>query len=201
MAPPAPGQPSVWLVRHGETLWSRDGRHTSHTDIDLTPLGEEQAGSLGAVAARVRPDLVLCSPRLRARRTAEAAGLVPYEVTPDLQEWDYGNFEGRTTSEIRATLPGWSIWNGPWQEGETAADVTARADALIARVRSCGASRVVLVGHGHFSRVLGSRWVGQPAASGRWLELGTAACSELGWSHGEAVIRRWNLPAAAAAAS
>ncbi len=183
----------MWLVRHGQTPWSRDGRHTGRTDIELTGEGEEQAAALAPLAGRLDPDLVLCSPRCRARRTAELAGLASYEVTDDLQEWDYGDFEGRTTSDIRRDVPDWTIWEGPWPGGESASDVAARADRLIARVRDSGARRVVLVGHGHFSRVTAARWVGADVTVGQWLMLDTATWSELGWDRGTPVISHWNV--------
>jgi len=190
------GGPDVWLVRHGETEWSRDGRHTGRTDLPLTPAGEREAEALRPFLGGLRPDLVLCSPRARARRTAELAGLARYEVEEDLHEWDYGDFEGRTTADIQEELPGWSIWSGPWKGGETASDVERRADRLIARIVGSGAARVVLVGHGHFGRVFAARWVGEEVAAGRWLELGTAAWSLLGWDRGERVLRHWNVPVA-----
>ena len=193
-------QPLIWLVRHGPTEWSQDGRHTSRTDLDLTPAGEQAARALAGQFAGVGADLVLTSPRRRARRTAELAGLAgsaPIEVCDDLQEWDYGEFEGLTTPQIRESWPEWSIWDGPWPGGESAADVAARADRLIGRLVSpaSGPERVVLVGHGHFSRVIGARWVGQPVGSGRWLEFDTASWSLLGWDRGDRVLRHWNLPA------
>jgi probable phosphoglycerate mutase len=188
-------KPQVWLVRHGETEWSRDGRHTGRTDIDLTSAGEDQARVLAGLVSTVDPELVLCSPRRRAQRTAEVAGLVPFEITDRLQEWDYGEFEGRTTAQIRESFPGWTIWRGPWPGGETASDVAARADTLIAGLRSGRASRVVLVGHGHFSRVVGARWVGAPVDAGLWLEFDTASWSELAWDRGTPVLRHWNVPA------
>lgn len=191
---PSRGEPLVWLFRHGQTEWSRDGRHTGRTDLPLTEVGETQAAALGPTVSRIGVELVLCSPRVRARRTAELAGLVPYEVTDDLQEWDYGDFEGRTTPDIHSVVPGWSIWDGPWCAGETATDVTRRADRLIDRVRRCGAGRVALVGHGHFSRVTAARWVGTEAAAGRWLALDTATWSELGWDRGTPVVSHWNVP-------
>ena len=190
-----PGSPLVWLFRHGQTEWSRDGRHTGRTDVPLTATGEQQARALAPVVDSIGPDLVLCSPRERARRTAELAGLVPFEITDDLQEWDYGAFEGRTRADIQAELPAWSIWDGPWQGGETAADVTRRADRLVTRLRDSGASRVALVGHGHFSRVAAARWVGAPVTVGQWLELDTASWSRLGWDRGVAVLNHWNVPA------
>ncbi|MBV9661234.1 MAG: histidine phosphatase family protein [Acidimicrobiales bacterium] len=193
------GPPRVWLVRHGETAWSRDGRHTSRTDVELTPRGKQQARALAPVMDPLDLDLVVCSPRRRAQQTAELAGLIPYEVADDLREWDYGALEGLTTPEIQVTWPGWTIWDGPWPDGETAADVGGRADRFLAGVLGSGASRVALVGHGHFSRVIGARWVGSPAAGGRGLDLDTATWSELGWSRKDRVIRRWNVPSSSAA--
>lgn len=144
-------------------------------------------------------DLVLCSPMLRARRTAELAGLNGahdagrFEIEPDLREWDYGDLEGRTTPEIRGHYPAWSIWDGPWPRGESAAEVSDRADRVVARLIESGASNVAVIGHGHFSRALAARWVGADVEAGRWLELDTASVSELGWSREDRVIRRWNV--------
>jgi probable phosphoglycerate mutase len=191
------GRPKLTVVRHGATEWSGSGQHTSRTDLDLTPAGEVQARQLGAVVGVADFGLVLCSPRRRAWRTAELAGLVPYVVDEDLQEWDYGQLEGLTTPQIQERFPGWSIWDGPWPDGETADEVSARADRVIRRILSSGADRVAAVGHGHFSRVLAARWVSADPASGRWLDLDTATLSELGWARGDRVIRRWNLPAGA----
>ena len=196
---PAPG-PTVTLLRHGETEWSRSGRHTGRTDVPLTEAGERQAKEAGTLFDARAFDLVLVSPRQRAGRTAALAGLGPVEVDDDLQEWDYGEFEGLTSPEIRRLVPGWSIWEGPWRGGETAAQVAARADRVVARVLAQPAgARVALVGHGHFSRVLGARWVGADVTAGRWLALGTAAVCELGWEHDHRVIQRWNVAAGAPA--
>ena len=190
-------EPLVWLVRHGPTEWSENGRHTSRTDLDLTPEGERVARDLAGVFAAFGVDQVVTSPRLRARRTAELAGLTPAESCDDLREWEYGEMEGLTTPEIRETWPGWTIWEGPWPGGESAGDVAVRADRLIHRLvaPATGPGRVVLVGHGHFSRVIAARWVGEPVDSGRWLELGTASWSLLGWDRGTRVLRHWNVPA------
>ena len=195
-------EPLVWLVRHGPTEWSQSGRHTSRTDLDLTPEGQQAARALAPVFAGIGVDQVLSSPRLRARRTAELAGLSGPDpagigICDDLQEWDYGELEGLTTAQIRQSWPDWSIWDGPWPGGETAGDVEARADRLIERLvaPASGPARIVLVGHGHFSRVIGARWVGQPVRSGRWLELDTASWSRLGWDRGERVLQHWNVPA------
>jgi broad specificity phosphatase PhoE len=187
--------PEVWLVRHGETAWSKSGQHTSRTDLELTDAGVEQAHALGASLAGKAFDLILTSPMRRAWRTAELAGLEPYEKTDDLREWDYGDLEGRTTAEIQQDLPGWTIWDGPWPGGESAAAVSARADRLLSRVLRSGATLVALVGHGHFSRVLAARWVGAPASVGRWLLLDTAALAHLAWDRGTPALHRWNLPA------
>lgn len=149
--------------------------------------------------------MVICSPMLRARRTAELAGLretgaadATVEIDRDLREWDYGDFEGLTTPEIRERHPDWSIWDGPWPGGETAPDVAVRADRVVARILSSGVDDVAVVGHGHFSRALAARWVGAGVGAGRWLDLDTASVSELGWSRDERVIRRWNLVAVTA---
>ncbi len=191
----AGNQPTVWIMRHGETEWSRTGQHTSRTDLTLLREGELQALGLRPFVGGAGIDLVLCSPRARARHTAELAGLVPYLITDDLQEWDYGELEGLTTPEIRGRLPGWSIWTGPWPGGETAADVAARADRLLTMVLESGAAQVALVGHGHFSRVLAARWLRADVSAGKWLDLDTATVSELGWVRGDQVLRRWNVPA------
>jgi probable phosphoglycerate mutase len=188
-------EPLVWVVRHGETEWSRSGRHTSWTDLELSERGEEQARALRVALDGVRFDRILCSPRQRARHTAELAGLVPYTVDPDLVEWDYGELEGRTSADIGEELPGWSIWDGPWRGGERAVDVASRADRVIANLIGGGGSNVVLVGHGHFSRVTAARWVGGPLEIGRWLDLDTGTTSQLGWDRHGRVVRRWNSPA------
>lgn len=188
-------EPEVWLVRHGQTEWSAKGRHTGRSDIELTPEGEEQGRALARWAGTSRFDLVVCSPRRRARATAELGGLSPYEVDDDLQEWDYGDLEGLTSSQIQQRYPHWTIWDGPWPGGETAAEVAARADRLIARLKARGEERIVLVGHGHFSRVLAARWVGETPAAGRWLAFDTACWAELGWDRGTPVLAHWNVPA------
>lgn len=188
-------QPAVWIVRHGETEWSRLGRHTGRTDLGLLDEGEKEALALVPAVAGAGIELVLCSPRRRAQRTAELAGLVPYTVVDELQEWDYGELEGLTSQEIQRDIPGWTIWDGPWPGGETAADVSLRADRVVERVMASGVNRVALVGHGHFSRVIAARWVDAEVAIGRWLDLDTATISELGWGRDARVLRRWNVPA------
>ncbi|MFC4125349.1 acid phosphatase [Nocardia rhizosphaerae] len=186
----------VVLLRHGETTWSMQRRHTSHTDLPLTPRGEAQARSAGVLlkALALRDPLVVSSPRLRARHTAELAGLGPAEIDPDLAEWDYGDYEGITTTQIRETVPGWTVWTAPTPGGETAEQVGARADRVLGRVEPLLAERdVVLVGHGHFSRVLIARWAELPVAEGRRFAMTTGALSELGYDHGAHTIWGHNL--------
>ncbi len=186
-------RPLAVVIRHGETAWSATGRHTGRSDIPLTVTGEAQAERLRARVAGRQFDLVLCSPLIRAQRTAELAGLTPFELEPDLVEWDYGDFEGLTTDEIRADIPGWTIWNGPWVGGETIDEVAERADRVIARVRGLADGAVAaLVGHGHILRVLAGRWIEGPPSMGRSLALETGTISELGWEHEPPVVRRWN---------
>jgi probable phosphoglycerate mutase len=197
--PELPDHVQLWLVRHGETEWSASGRHTGISDIPLTEAGERQARALAPMLAELAPALVLCSPRRRAQHTAELAGLRVDEIVDDLAEWDYGEYEGRTTHEIRDERPGWSIWTDGVPGGETAAQVGARADRVLVRAaRALSDGPVVLVGHGHFSRVLGARWMGMPVAGGAHLLLGTAAPSILGAQYGAPAIVRWNLPNPAA---
>jgi probable phosphoglycerate mutase len=189
--------PDLLLVRHGETVWTKTGQHTSRTDLPLTETGEQQALALRRRLAGWEFALVLTSPMARAKRTAELAGLPPAEVDPDLCEWDYGKYEGRTTDQIRVEAPGWTIWRGPWPGGETIEQVVARADRLISRIRTLppGATAVV-VGHGHMLRVLAARWLGASPDAGRWLALGTASLSALGWERETAVVLHWNELAA-----
>ena len=190
-------RPRARLVRHGETEWSANGRHTSFTDLPLTPEGEKKAAALGPVLGGAR-GLVLTSPLQRARRTAELAGLTPYEVDDDLREWNYGDLEGRLTTDIQRDYPGWSIWTGPWPGGEDAATVSARADRVVARVLAEAADTIVtLVAHGHFLRALAARWLGADVTAGRRLALGTGSISCLGWEHDYRVIERWNLAVSA----
>jgi probable phosphoglycerate mutase len=186
---------AVWLVRHGETEWSRSGRHTGRTEVELTDRGREQAIALRPVLADLHPALVLCSPRVRARQTAELAGLAVDDIDADLAEWDYGDYEGRTRQEIRQTQPGWNLWSDGVPNGETAEQVGERADRVLDRARAAqGDGAVVLVGHGHMSRVLGVRWIGLSVADGGRFALSTAAPSILDYEHESPVISRWNLP-------
>jgi broad specificity phosphatase PhoE len=182
---------TVWLARHGQTEWSRSGRHTSTTDLPLLPDGEEAARTLADRLAGQRFDRVVTSPRIRARRTAELAGYPDAQVDPDLVEWDYGANEGLTTEQIRERVPGWSLWTDGAPEGESGGDVARRIDRVIGRVREWG-GRTLLFGHGHALRVLTARWLGQSAAEGRFYRLDTATVSTLGYERETPVILRWN---------
>jgi len=191
---PAEERGALVLVRHGQTEWSRDGRHTSRTDLPLTEYGEKQAAALAPVLGALRPVLVLTSPLRRTRRTAELAGLLA-EPDPDLTEWHYGDYEGLTTPQIHQDRPGWTIWTGDPPGGETAEQVGPRADRVLARAAAALESGpVVLVTHGHFGRVLAARYLGLPADHGRLFALEPAAPCLLGLEHEHPVIDRWNLP-------
>jgi broad specificity phosphatase PhoE len=181
----------VWLVRHGATEWSKAGRHTSTTDVPLLPDGEAAARSLGPRLAGHDFAVVLTSPRERARRTAELAGFPAAEVDGDLAEWDYGDYEGVTTDEIRESVPAWTVWTHPCPGGENAADVGARLDRVVRRARDA-AGDVLLFGHGHCLRVLAARWLGLPVADGRIFVLDTATVSVLGHEREDAAVLRWN---------
>ena len=183
----------IWVVRHGETEWSRSGQHTGRTDVPLTATGRAQAVALGEVLRGHRFALVLTSPRSRAMDTAHLAGLDGIVIEPDLAEWDYGALEGRTTPDIRAAYPGWTIWSGPWPDGETPAEVAARADRVIERCLDPSVEGdVLLVSHGHMLRVVAARWLRQPPVAGGMFGLSTATVGVLGWEHGMPVIERWN---------
>jgi broad specificity phosphatase PhoE len=181
----------LWLVRHGATEWSRSRRHTGRTDIPLTPQGEVAARALKDRLAAQPFDLVLASPLQRARRTAELAGLTP-QPEPDAVEWDYGDYEGLTTAQVREQVPGWSVWTHPVPGGESLAQVAARADRVIARVRASGAHRCVLVAHAHLLRILAARWLDRPPELAAHLMLGPAGVSVLGTDRGIPVIHHWN---------
>ena len=185
--------PKLWIVRHGETTWARLGRHTSRTDVPLTPAGREDARRIGRALADAPFALVLSSPRRRALDTARLAGFGGrVEVTDDLVEWDYGSDEGRTTPEIRAERPGWTIWREGPKDGEIAGQVAARVDRVIGRVRAADGD-VLAFAHGHVLRALTARWLGLPVRDGRLFELGTATISVLGWEREQAVVERWNV--------
>jgi probable phosphoglycerate mutase len=182
---------SVWLVRHGETEWSRRRLHTSVTDVPLTDVGEEAARAIGGRLEGRSFALVLTSPRLRARRTAELAGFADAISDDDLAEWAYGDYEGISTEAIRRAVPGWTIWTHPAPGGETAAEVAARVDRVIARARAVEGD-VLLFGHAHSLRVLAARWLGEGAAEGRRYRLDTGTLSALGHERETPVIERWN---------
>ncbi len=197
MADPQP--PRAVVVRHGETAWSASGRHTGATDVELTDEGRALARTLGATLAGGRFALVLTSPLRRARDTAVLAGFPDAEVEPDLVEWDYGDYEGLTTPQIRETVPGWAVWTHPVPGGETAEQVAARADRVIARIERA-AGDVAVFSHGHFLRVLAARWLEEPAAFGGRLLLGTACRGVLGHERERRALERWNVPPAPASA-
>ena len=191
---PGPGglAQRVVLVRHGETAWSRAGRHTGRTDVPLDSEGEAQARLLGPRLAQWKFAEVLYSPLQRARRTCELAGLMAAaRPDPDIQEWAYGAYEGRTADEIRADRPGWVIWKDGVAGGETLADVGRRADSVIERVRGV-AGDVALFAHGHVLRVLTARWLGLAAAEARRFALGAARIGVLDWEHEWTVLGSWN---------
>jgi broad specificity phosphatase PhoE len=177
-------------MRHGETEWSLSGKHTSRTDLPLTAEGERRAAAVGQSLGGRRFALVLSSPTQRALETASLAGYTP-EVTDDLREWDYGEYEGRTTAEIQKDAPGWTIWTGDPPGGETSAQVGARADRVIARALPAGGD-VALFGHGHMLRVLAARWLGLGAQGGRFFALSTGSVSVLSHEREARVIGVWN---------
>lgn len=197
MSRPVRDQRQLWVVRHGETEWSASGRHTGRTDVPLTPAGEAAARALAPTLSETTFAAVLTSPRLRARDTARLAGFGDVEIDDDLAEWDYGADEGRTTAEIRKERPAWTVWADGPRDGETAAEVAARADRVIARVRSNDADGdpegpVLAFCHGHLSRMLGARWIGLGPAGGAHLQLSTAAVCILGWDRETPAIELWN---------
>lgn len=187
--------PRIVLLRHGETEWSRTGRHTGRTDVPMTTAGQEQARRAGArvAALGLRDPLALSSPRQRSVLTAELAGLDAREWDA-LAEWDYGQYEGLTTPQIREQVPQWTVWTHPCPGGEPADAVAARADMVLAIALSRLDDRdVVLVGHGHFSRALLARWAGLPVAAGNRFGLFPGAVSVLGFEHGVQQVVSHNL--------
>jgi broad specificity phosphatase PhoE len=186
--------PIVHLARHGETAWSLSGQHTGLTDVPLTAHGEQNARRLGERLAGMRFAKVFTSPLQRAARTCELAGFgAAAEVDRDLVEWNYGQYEGRTTREIRAERPDWQLFRDGCPGGESPQAIGARADRVVGRARAVGGD-VLIFSSGHFLRVFAARWLGLEPAAGRNLLLGTASLSALGYEHGEAepVIRLWN---------
>lgn len=188
-----PRMGELLLARHGETEWSVDGRHTGRTDLPLTDDGRRRARGLADLVAGRSFDLVITSPLRRAVETCELAGLGELaQVREDLHEWDYGDYEGLTTPQIQERRPDWSLFRDGCPNGETAADVGARADRVIAEVRGLDGDAIAF-GHGHMLRVLGARWVRLPPEDGALLDLGTGALCTLGYEHGLPVVVRWNL--------
>ncbi|HLH41252.1 MAG TPA: histidine phosphatase family protein [Bryobacteraceae bacterium] len=180
----------LWLIRHGETEWSLSGQHTSRTDLPLLPEGEQRAGALREILAGKNFARVLSSPMRRAIDTARLAGFTP-QPCADLREWQYGDYEGLTTAQIRQFAPDWSIWTSNPPNGETADRVAARADRVISEALLAPGS-VALFGHGHMLRVLAARWLDLPPQCGRFFSLSTASVSVLAIEHEMHVIRLWN---------
>jgi broad specificity phosphatase PhoE len=183
----------VVLVRHGETEWSRDGRHTGRTDVPLTERGEEQALAVGDALRGRSFAVVWSSPLQRALETARLAGFTP-EVREELAEWDYGEYEGLTTPEIRQEVPGWTIWRYAAPGGESGEQVGARADRAVAELRRLDGDALVFA-HGHLLRVLAARWLELPPADGRLFALDSGTLSTLGYEREQSVIHRWNASA------
>ena len=182
-----------WLIRHGETEWSRSGQHTGREDLPLTLHGEEEAAQTAALLSGVHFDTVLVSTLQRARRTAELTGhLSQARLEPLVQEWDYGRLNGRTLEDIRQEFPGWSIWQGPVPGGETIEDVAERADQVLRPLLTEGGT-VAIFSHGHFLRVLTARFLDLDPRAARHFALATAALSVLGFDNGFPAILRWNV--------
>ncbi|HZQ83254.1 MAG TPA: histidine phosphatase family protein [Acidimicrobiales bacterium] len=186
-------RPEVVLVRHGETARTIGGRHTGRTDVPLTEVGRHQAEHVAARLAERHFTVVLTSPLQRAADTSALAGFAGAEPSEDVVEWDYGAYEGRTTEEIRAERPGWSLWRDGVPGGETAAQVAERADRVVQRLRRAEGDALVF-SHGHFLRVLAARWLGLNADAGRFFTLRPAGTSILGWEREQPVLARWNEP-------
>jgi probable phosphoglycerate mutase len=188
-------QPELWLIRHGETAWSLSGQHTGRTDLPLTADGQRHAEEIGRYLAGRPFALVLTSPLQRARETCRLAGYgAVAQIDPDLSEWDYGAYEGRTSAQIQETVPGWNIWSSPVPEGETIQQVAARGARVIERAVKAGGA-VALFAHGHVLRILTASWLGLAPDAGRLFALETATLSVLGHERETRVISRWNLPA------
>ncbi|ESY72856.1 phosphoglycerate mutase [Mesorhizobium sp. LNHC221B00] len=186
--------PQIHLVRHGETAWSLSGQHTGRTDMPLTPAGEAAARGVAQRLKGLSFSAVWSSPSQRAYNTSVLAGFGAESVrNDDLQEWDYGAYEGRTTREILAERPGWTVFRDGCPQGEMAADVGARADRIIRQLREAGGP-ILIFSSAHFLRVLAARWLGLPPEGGALLVLDTASISVLGYEHdlSEPVIRKWN---------
>ncbi|MBI5340842.1 MAG: acid phosphatase [Mycolicibacterium rufum] len=184
----APPQHRLILLRHGETEWSKSGKHTGRTELELTDHGREQAAAAAETITQLRLEnpFVVSSPRVRARTTAELAGLSIDEVNPLISEWDYGDYEGTTTEEIRKAVPNWLVWTHGCPGGETTAQVCERADRAIAFALEHMQTRdVVFVGHGHFSRAVITRWIEQPVYEGIRFAMPAVSIAVCGFEHGQ----------------
>jgi broad specificity phosphatase PhoE len=189
-----PGVPRrLVVVRHGETEWSASLRHTGRTDIPLAPEGRERARELASELAGEEFDRVFCSPLRRARETCELAGFgARAELLDDLREWDYGEYEGLTTVEIRSALPGWWLWRDGCPGGETAVQVGERADLALAEMTRDGDESIIAFAHGHLLRVLASRWIEQAPETGARLQLRPGALGVFGWERETRTLAHWN---------
>ncbi len=183
----------LWLVRHGETEWSRSGQHTGRTDLPLTSDGEASAAAMKAGLAEQTFVQVLTSPLRRAHDTARLAGFPDAVVDDDLAEWDYGDYEGRTTPELRDSVPGWTIWTHGCPGGETAEQVAERLDRVVARARAADGDTLAFA-HGHSLCALAARWLELPIREGRLFRLETTTVSVLGEFHEAPVVMRWSAP-------
>lgn len=184
----------VWLARHGETDWSATGKHTGRTDVPLTDRGRDQARALKRVLSDKQFEAVWTSPLTRARDTAALAGYPNAVIVPELVEWDYGEYEGRRTKDIRVTQPNWTIWKAAIEKGETLGEAGERADKIILRLLQEEHGPVLCFGHGHFLRILAARWAGLEPTCGRRLLLDTGTISILGFEHDYRALRCWNAP-------
>jgi broad specificity phosphatase PhoE len=184
----------LWLIRHGETIWSLSGAHTGTTDLPLTPEGERRAAALGNLLGGKQFALVLTSPMQRARETCRIAGYAAHaEIDPHLMEWNYGDYEGKSTPQIREERPGWELWKDGVPNGETVEQVYQRAGKVIDRARGASGD-VALFAHGHILRILTANWLALPANAGRLFALSTATLSILDHEREQRVISRWNQP-------
>jgi len=188
---PESARHDVWLIRHGATEWSKAGQYTSITDLPLLPEGEQSARQIRTRLVEQSFARILTSPRQRARRTAELAGFPGAVLDERLVEWAYGDYEGLTSAQIRESVPGWTLWSQPVPNGETAAAVAARLDAVIEELRALDGAGLIF-GHGHALRALAARWLGLEVSAGKHLVLGTATVSILGWDKSTPAIERWN---------
>ena len=186
------GRPHLFVIRHGATEWSKNGRHTGITDLPLLPEGEDQARATAKLVAGHEFSLVLTSPLQRARHTCELVGLGEQaEIDDDLRELDYGSYEGITTAKIRETVPDWTVWTHPCPGGETLEQAAVRVDRVIDRARSASGD-VAVFAHGHILRILTARWCDLDPIEGRRFVLHTATLAELGWERDDPAVILWN---------